>query len=180
MPALHRKLQRKLQNLIRNWTSQWLNWSSGLNVILHGPLATTGLYVQHASVPNVPMIDHNSTRKQKSIILIEKSSEFKEGNGPFALNTCKFLNLTWKPVAYHPHPKTLEYSQSILITKAFSGCIPKEMRLSCQHYCPFICSMVSFVSLLFLSPQRLQKLPDRQGRGKELWALGGKSRYKNP
>lgn len=185
VPALHRKLQRKLKNLIRNWTSQWLNWSYGLDVIIfHGPLAVTGLHVQHVSLPSVPMMHHNSTKTQKTTILIKKAQSLRKRMDHLLQTLTNSLiwhgNQLPLPCFHLMPPKNLQYSQSILITKAFSGCTPKEMRLSCWHWSPFICPMVSSVSLPFLSPQRLQKAPDRQGRGKELWVLGGKSEYKNP
>lgn len=75
-------------------------WSYGLDVIiLHGPFLATGLHVQHASLPDVPMMYHNSTNQQKPIIHIKKKPEFKEENKSFVLKTCEFPNLMWKPIA---------------------------------------------------------------------------------
>ena len=167
-------------------------WSYSLDVfILHGPFAATGLHVQHAPLPDVPMMYHKSMGRQKTITPIKKAQSLRKRMGHFPWR----LASSWiwcgnqlllpcfpptPPQKTCRFPQEIKYSQSILIPQHFQATFLKKWHLGVGTMRPFICPTVSSVPLPFLSPQHLQKLPDRQGRGNELWVLGGKTRYKNP
>lgn len=79
--------------------------------------------MSNVSLPNVPMMYHNSTRKQKTIILIIKSQSLRKRMEPFAQDTCKFLNLILKPVASTllPHPPTPKKPAIFTIHSNYQG-----------------------------------------------------------
>lgn len=82
------------------------------------------------------------------------------------------------PLQNPPRNKIFPIHSSV--TKIFSGYIPKEMRLSCWHHVS-ICLRKDQFCIPSLPVSSMPSETTRQTeKGKELWVLGGKSRYKNP
>lgn len=72
-----------------------------------------------------------------------------------------------KPCSF---PQEIKYSKSILITKAFSGYIPKETRLSCWHYVSIYLSNGQFsVPSCLLNAFRSYPTDRERGRSCECW-----------
>lgn len=111
-----------------------------------------------------------------------KSLRFKEENGSFALKTCKFVNLTWKPVASTlfstPTSKNLQFStrnKTFKIHSNYQGFIGLRSYRN-EAYLLALCVHLSVKqSVLRPSPSHLldafsNYLTDREGgRSRERW-----------